>query len=185
MKTIFYLSITMTFVFVSLVSKAQTRTIYAKRHNATNYVDEWSNGYSNLGMAPEYWVKNAKLEKVILINDSTAVMFTENECKEKYSGESLRWQPGSDTVVNHDVFTSGLTIPEMQMKLDNDYYFVNNAETVLFEGYQVQEKNKKNIPTKKDNNIGGENRTHQVPLVNKWLILLVIITSAAGTMRIK
>ena len=89
---------------------AQTKLIAHKRYggNNSNFKNEWFIGSSNFGMAPEFRVKNARLDSVILLSDKVAVMVTSEVCQTKdYSDRVLDesiWRPGKDTVYNHVLF---------------------------------------------------------------------------------
>ena len=178
------LSVVVFVLVLQIYGMGQTKSIYIKRNNISSHLFSNTAIPSNLGVAPERWVKHARLEKVIRIDDTTAVMVTENECEDVYSGSREKWRAGKDTVVHHPVFNGELTVPEMRTKLDNDYYFANKASTVKFEGFDstCTSAQKAVLEPKK---ISEHARHFKAPKINKWLILLVVISASAGLTRIK
>lgn len=185
---------------------AQTKSIYLKRFTTglsiTDYfeVDKIT---SNFGAAPERWVRNSKLEKVQLINDSTAVMITSSTCVETFSERQEKWAPGSDTVVNHPVFSAPITVDSMREVLATTYYFDNEIEEVEFEGFDDTGRNhqKKSGITGKSEKRTARNSSrrpypeHDIALdpnapkkrhpIRTWILAVFFGTAIAGAGKIR
>ncbi len=96
-------------------------------------------GPSNLGVAPERWVRNSELKKVVFVNDTTTIMVTEETCRNEYSyqqRETEKWKAGADTLTRHPVFSADISVDSMRTILKSDYYFANDMKTVQFEGFE-------------------------------------------------
>lgn len=189
MKTILVLAIS----FIVTSAFGQTKTIYAKRNGlrSTNellaYPDHIS---SNLGAAPERWVRNSRLEKVVLLNDTTAVMTTREDCIETFSSSQTRWKAGSDTLYHHPIFCADIPVDTMRNILAGQYYFVNDMNQVKFEGFDKkekgtrEEKKEKEIIMHREESEKLPQKRNKRPAV-KWIILLVLATSAAGALKLR
>jgi len=133
------------FIFLSIFStytvNAQTKVIAHKSHSGksktlfTNPIGE-----SNFGMAPQRFVRNSKLDSVILISDNVAIMITSEHCHtEDYDGSDKSsmnlWSAGKDTVYEHEVFNSRKSVEEIRKMLKEDYFFVNPVESIIFIGF--------------------------------------------------
>lgn len=121
---------------------AQTKLIAHKRYggNNSNFKNEWFIGSSNFGMAPEFRVKNARLDSVILLSDKVAVMVTSEVCQTKdYSDRVLDesiWRPGKDTVYNHVLFNGKNNEEEIRQILKSEYNFQNSPRKVVLIGFK-------------------------------------------------
>jgi hypothetical protein len=122
--------------------QAQTKKIAHRSHSGTderflNFIETDNDAdHSNFGMAPEPLVVTAKLDSVILISDSVAVMVTSEYCRRKRSHTDLLWKAGKDTVIHHPVFSNHLSVEEMREILRTNYHFRNPADSVVFIGYE-------------------------------------------------
>jgi hypothetical protein len=97
-------------------------------------------GESNFGQAPERFVRNSKLDSVILLSEKVAVMITSESCHSedyngRYSSKPHLWSAGKDTVYEHEVFNSGKSVDEIKKILKNEYYFANSMDDVVFLGF--------------------------------------------------
>lgn len=103
--------------------------------------------YSSYGAAPLKFVSNASLDSVIFIDDTTCVMITsyyntpelasnqrliEPHAYYDLEGNLLPWEPGTDTVFRHEVFSSEMTISQMKRAVDERYFFQNNESNIIF-----------------------------------------------------
>lgn len=128
-------------IFSSLSTSAQTKLIAHKSHSGKSKT-LFSNpiGESNFGMAPQRFVRNSKLDSVILISDKVAIMITSEHChSEDFDGRDKSkpnlWSAGKDTVYEHDLFNSSKSVDEIRKSLKEDYFFANPIETVVFIGF--------------------------------------------------
>ncbi len=161
---------------------------------------------SNFGAAPERWVRNSKLEKVKLINDTVAVMVTSAHCVETFSGQTEKWKAGADTVKRHPIFSADIPVDSMRQILSEQYYFVNNMEEVEFEGFDKKldgtiskrdkrrearkiRKNEKNggislIPPKEIDDLKEDAPRKKNP-IRTWIMAVLFSTAAAGSSKIR
>ena len=185
-------------LFLTTLSFAQTKTIAHKRHsgNKTHFstylkLEGTNGGTSNLGMAPEKWVRNSELKKVIFINDTLAAMVTEETCYNEYSyrqQETEKWRAGTDTVTRHPLFSSELTVDSMRKILHADYYFANDMKDVEFVGFGERDpKTKKEIQTEKKTNqvIDSGLKKDKKSKLGKYTLLSLILASSLGIGLIK
>ena len=168
---------------ISCYSNAQTKTIAMKRHSvyALNMLG-YLKSPSNLGMAPEKWVKNSQLKKVIFINDTTQAMVTEETCINEYSyqqQETEKWRAGTDTVTRHPVFSSEISVDSMRTILKKEYYFQNDMKDVKFIGFD--QKPNKNTQKKVEKN-KKETETSQKSIIpySKYGFLFLVFASSLG-----
>jgi len=128
-------------IFASFSTSAQTKLIAHKSHSGkTKTLFSNPIGESNFGMAPQRFVRNSKLDSVILISDKVAIMVTSEHChSEDFDGRdksrSNLWSAGKDTVYEHDLFNSSKSVDEIRKTLKEDYFFANPIETVVFIGF--------------------------------------------------
>lgn len=151
------LSILIQFVLLLWSCKAfsQTKLISYKSHSGDmkyfekNIVeDSYNVNYSNLGVAPERFVTNSKLDSVIIINDKKSVMVTSLFCKNRRNGNTEKWKAGRDTVYNHAIFSSE-NIDSVKNILRRDYNFQNDIDSTVFLKYDSKTKKYKPISIKK------------------------------------
>ncbi len=187
------------FLSLALISSSvfgQTKSIAHKRHSGSKA--SFSNtlmhastfgGPSNLGVAPEKWIRNSELKKVVFINDTLAAMVTEETCRNEYSyqqRETEKWRAGTDTVLRHPVFSSDISVDSMRTILAAEYYFANDMKEVKFENFEqrrIKEKskveiNKENHTTRRENKKGRNSS-------GKYTWLALILASSLGIGLIK
>lgn len=146
----------LTALIITSIGYSQTKTIAHKRHSGSKssfskmlHLEGLNGGTSNLGMAPERWVRNSELKKVIFINDTTQAMVTEETCKNLRDPQQQTdlWKAGTDTVQKHPLFSSGISVDSMRTILKSEYYFTNDMKDVEFVDF---EKRKQVEMTKKE-----------------------------------
>ncbi|MCX8525340.1 hypothetical protein OF897_15585 [Chryseobacterium formosus] len=142
-------------VFSNFQISAQTKLISYKSHSGDmkyfekSIVENSSNAnYSNLGMAPERYITNSKLDSVIIIDDKKSVIVTSTFCKTRRSENPEKWRPGRDTVYNHQVF-SNENIEGMKKTLKEKYNFQNDIDSTVFLKFDKKTKEYKPISNKK------------------------------------
>lgn len=194
----YYLIISI-FCLSTINSIGQTKLISHKSHSGSNKsfvlamkTNNSSIKESNFGMAPQRFVRNSKLDSVILLSDNVAIMITSETChSEEYdnprdrSSKSL-WSAGRDTVFNHPVFTTKNSIKDIKNTLKQDYYFANSIDSVVFIGFDgdFQKENPKlasnNKATTKGDVAKEDEKDERSPRRPKsfFLIFLISIYSA-------
>lgn len=184
-------------LLISIGVHAQTKSIAHKRHNGSksNFsralnLEGINGGPSNLGMAPEKWVRNSELKKVIFINDTTQAMVTEEVCRNEYSykqQETEKWRAGTDTVLRHPVFSTNLTEDEMRTVLKADYYFANDMKEVEFVDFDKRKlKSDKAEKKEKTNTKPVDSKKNETKKpIDKYAWLILILTSSIGIGVIK
>lgn len=142
-------------LFWSYNAFSQTKLISYKSHSGNmEYFEKsiaenlYNTNYSNLGVAPERFVTNSKLDSVIIINDKKSVMVTSVFCKNRRSGKTEKWKAGRDTVYNHAIFSSE-NIDSVKNILKRDYNFQNDIDSTVFLKYNAKTKKYKRISSKK------------------------------------
>lgn len=178
--------------FLSFEATCQTKDIYAKRHEAFNFVAGFDHVQTNLGAAPERWVRHSELKKVTKINETVVVMETDLSCEETYSGQSSKWRPGKDTTVNHPVFTADISVDSMRRILSETYFFDNDMSEVKFVGFEETKEPKQNVDKKpmatveppKEEPVERHKKRHSLPM-STWVLIIVLLTSAAGATQLK
>ena len=138
------ITLLLSILLVATGIQAQTKKISWKSHsgNMNNFFAALESGNdldnSNFGMAVEPTVRNARLDSVIFICDSVAVMVTSEYCTNRWHKKepATKWKAGKDTVINHPVFSRRLTPDSIRVILNEQYYFRNEAENVVFVGLE-------------------------------------------------
>jgi hypothetical protein len=136
------------FVFCMIEGISQTPTLAHKsRSNPSEINQELDHNYSNFGIAPNRYVIAAKLDSLIFLNDSLTIMVTSKghisipyrRDTSDYSShkEMGKWSPGRDTVKNHPIFN--LQKPEIEIRviIEEDYNFINSADSIVFVYYKA------------------------------------------------
>lgn len=193
MKIIAFL---LSLAFLSTMGLAQTKSIYAKRHEASHFVAGFDHVETNLGMAPERWVRHSELKKVTKINDSMVVMETNLSCEETFSRQQSKWSPGQDTTFNHPIFTADISVDSMRRILEETYFFENDMAQVRFEGFEKDSKPKSQPGKKIDErtNLDTKNQSDETKPMHKkrskwpmstWVLIIVLLSSAAGATQLK
>lgn len=134
---------------------SQTKLISYKSHSGDMKYFEKSivenshtTNYSNLGVAPERYVINSKLDSVIIIDEHKSVIVTSTFCKTRRNENPERWKPGRDTVYHHSVFSSQ-NIDSVKNVLRRNYHFQNDIDSTVFLKYDKKTKQYQPISSKK------------------------------------
>ncbi|MBW8523293.1 hypothetical protein K0U91_10975 [Chryseobacterium chendengshani] len=134
---------------------SQTKLISYKSHSGdmkyfekSILEDHYNTNYSNLGVAPERFVTNSRLDSVIIIDNKKSVMITSLFCKNRRNGNTEKWKAGRDTVYNHAIFSSR-NIDSVKDILKKDYNFQNDIDSTVFLKYDAKTKKYKPLPIKK------------------------------------
>jgi len=142
-------------LFLSGNMLSQTKLISYKSHSGNmeyfkkNIVeDSYNTNYSNLGILPDRYIVNSKLDSVIIIDNKKSVIVTSSFCKSRIGKNFERWEPGRDTIYNRTVFSSQ-NIDSVKSVLRRTYNFQNNLDSTVFLKYDKKTKQYKQLPTKK------------------------------------
>lgn len=143
-------------LLISVSIFSQTKLIAFKSHsghseNFNTAVSEhlFDTNFSNLGIVPQKYVRDARLDSVIILNDEESVLVTSSTKKRVPAGIKRLWEPGRETVRNHGLF-SKKNIDSVKTVLKRDYNFVNDMDSVIFVEYDQENKSYKEIkPTEK------------------------------------
>lgn len=130
---------------VSFTTFNQTKIISHKSHSGSNSTFHkalknklFDIGDSNFGVAPEILVRNAKLDSVIKISKEKVIMVTSETCQDLYRDQTEHlWRAGRDTVSNHPVFNTEITVDSMKEILAKQYYFNNEINNTVFIGFDA------------------------------------------------
>ncbi|MCX6319412.1 MAG: hypothetical protein NTW29_19200 [Bacteroidetes bacterium] len=127
---------------------AQTKKIAYKSHsgaesNFATALDErlFDMDHSNFGVAPTELVRHAKLDSVIFVCDTVAIMVTSEYCtrilrhSRETQGEPRLWNPGKMEVKNHPLFSRQHSLDSIRNVIRTQYNFQNPIEKVVFVGY--------------------------------------------------
>jgi hypothetical protein len=132
---------------ITVNSFSQTKKIAFKSHSgsAENYSAALSENLfdidnSNFGMAPTREIIDAKLDSVIFICDTVALMVTSRYCKKRneYNSSTSKeklWSAGRDSVFYHPLFSNKHSLDSIKAMLEMHYYFKNPISKVIFIGY--------------------------------------------------
>ncbi len=141
MKKIIFLSIFFASIFQC---QAQTKLISHKSHSGSkaNFKTALDNKlfdlpFSDFGEAPNPIIKMAKLDSLIYINDTAAVMVTSISCTNTWieNADTTIWKEGTDTVYHHPLFNLKYDLDSIKKNLRKQYYFRNDAKDIKFIGY--------------------------------------------------
>lgn len=178
MKTTYFLLalILSTFLF------SQTKLIAFKSHsgNSTHFSTAVSENLfdansSNLGIVPQRYVRDARLDSVIILNDQESVLVTSSAQKRVPEGVKRIWEPGREVVRNHTLF-SKKNIDSVKQVLKRDYYFVNDMDSVIFVEYDKVNKSYKEVkPAQKDK--PKKEKSEKTP---RGLLLGILMLSGAS-----
>lgn len=174
---------------------SQTKLIFHKSHSgsSSSFMKSINGNYSNFGRAPIREVKNAMLDSVIYLTDTSAVMVTSEYCVRNgdYSPETSRettnrnrgklWHAGRDTVYNHPLFSRKHALDSIKMVVATEYYFKNNIDNVRFLGYDNEA-----VPeTRKVVKQPSEKNGNEVYLLLVFVIALLLFSMvpAAGSSK--
>lgn len=124
------------------ICQAQTKWIAHKSHSGSrsDFHKTLKINPSNFGVGPQRFVRNAKLDSVILISEKVAIMVTSETCHyEDFDGRvnsnSNVWRAGRDTVYNHELFNAEKSSTEIRKTLKEKYFFSNPSEKVVLIGF--------------------------------------------------
>ncbi|WP_312297180.1 hypothetical protein [Chryseobacterium sp.] len=141
---------------LSLSFHSQTKLIAFKSHSGAsshfaNAVSEdlFTTNLSNLGAIPQKFVKDAKLDSVIILNDEESILVTSAADKIILKNATREWVPGRETVRNNSLF-SKKNIDSVKQVLKKQYHFVNDMDSVVFIEYDKQSKTYKEIKPVKE-----------------------------------
>lgn len=147
------------YFFTTYSVMGQTRLISHKSHsgNSKNFKLTLNDiSRSNFGMLFRPEVEDARLDSLIFLTDTSAIMATsrvEKPNKWKPIKELEYWKPGKDTVYHHKYFCLQHDLDSIKKVLDNDYNFQNKSKEISFIGYDnLQLKRKKKRKKKKKKN---------------------------------
>lgn len=128
------------------ITFSQTKLISFKSHSGDRanfesalHKNLFDMGYSNFGVAPMRMVKYARLDSLVQLTDSTVVMITSNICKNLNGPDSSLWSAGKDTLLHHPLFNLAHSEDSIKSELDEKYNFVNEADSVVFIGFEPKE----------------------------------------------
>lgn len=146
----------------------QTKLIEHRSHSMRDFFSVFNEG--NFGMAPERFVKNSKLDSVIILSDTSAVMVTSEYCTGMGSQTEHLWSAGRQIVIRHSLFTRKHTAAHVKKVLKRDYHFKNNIDDVVLIGFPTSESsattnNKKDEQGKqKQQNDSASRKKNSVPV---------------------
>lgn len=214
MKTIAFLYSTILLILFSTNSFTQTRLIHHKSHSGSvkNFKIAYEKnlfdiGESNFGMAPTTIVKNAELDSLIFLNDSTTVMITSEYCEDRArfrkppkrpsnspdydnrdTDTSSFWRPGKVTIQNHPDFNRKNPVDSIRKTLKEKYYFVNNPESVVFIDSSIKNEedlDENRMLSNEENTNQNKNRTIPKQKNNLfkgiWITVAIIVVSTLST----
>lgn len=141
----------------------RSRNTSLKKYERVSNIKNSDHISSNFGMAPMPEVRTAVLDSIKVLSDSTAVVYTSNYCTRGYNpvlnvefyidsnGVTQQienptrvypnprvgslWQPGSDTVLNHPIFTQRHSLDSVKNVIDRDYNFNLPSDSITFIGF--------------------------------------------------
>ena len=124
-----------------LAAYSQTKKIAFKSHSGNPVyfhaaLEAGDMIYSNFGVAPDATIKTAQLDSVILICDTIAVMVTSTVCRKRTEKTISRWKAGKDTVINHPLFSKGLSLDSIKKLIKTQFHFQNPVEQTIFVGFE-------------------------------------------------
>lgn len=140
-----YIPILFFFVCLNVLGNAQTKLISHKSHsgNKTTFKKAlegnlFDMGISDFGQAPMRMVKNAVLDSLIFLSDTSAIMVTSEHCKVIDRGRtrsSSVWKAGKDTLEYHPLFIKKHSLDSIKQVIELQYNFNNSVDSVVFVGY--------------------------------------------------
>ena len=123
-----------------LAASSQTKKIAYKSHNGNPAyfhlaLESGDMIFSNFGIAPDATIKTAQLDSVILICDTVAVMVTSTVCRKRTQTTTTKWKEGNDTVINHPLFSNGLSLDSIKKQIKTRFHCQNPVEQTIFVGF--------------------------------------------------
>lgn len=138
-------------LLISTFFFSQTKLIAFKSHsghsenfNKAASENLFDTNASNLGVVPQKFVEDARLDSVIILNEEESILVTSSAHKRVLKGATREWKPGRETVYNHGLF-SKKNIDSVKTVLKRDYNFVNDMDSVVFIEYDKESKSYKEI----------------------------------------
>lgn len=150
MKLLFF------FLVLAGTTFSQTKLIFHKSHSgsASTFTVFTAINPGNFGAAPTVRVQHAVLDTLKYLPDGKVVMITSEYCTREMRMRDLEqqkqenrhdfdpreqranlWKAGRDTLVNHSLFSRRHELDNIKDSLENNYYFRNNIDSVVFIGY--------------------------------------------------
>jgi hypothetical protein len=136
----------LSFALLPVISGAQTKKISYKSHSGNTALfaaalenELFDISFSNFGMAPERYIRNAKLDTVIFLSEHKAIMVTSEYCGRPDKNPTL-WRAGRDTVTDHPLFSRQHSLDSIKKTLKEKYYFNGEIEDTRFIGYDNKKK---------------------------------------------
>jgi hypothetical protein len=134
MRLIFFIL----FLFAVSAAYSQTKKIAFKSHsgnlNEFRFALEESSDLenSNFGMAIQPEVRNARLDTLYLLTDTSAIMVTSEYCYQRRdpNKKETKWSAGKDTVYRHPYFNATLSTDSIREILKH-YYFNQVEKTII------------------------------------------------------
>ena len=134
--------IALLFILISSIGFSQTKKIAFKSHsgNSSNYFWTLKNnlfdmGCSNFGQAPDRLIKTAKLDSVIFVSDTEAILVTSSTCREADDNRITVWKEGRELANHHPLFSKKHSLDSIKTVIKQYYYFRNPIDSVKFIGY--------------------------------------------------
>lgn len=141
------LTLTLSLSILTSILFAQTKLIAHKSHSGNKQHFKTSlthhlfdSDYSNFGMAPQRFVKQARLDSVIFISKSKAIVVTSSCVRDVRKDTSSVWKPGREIALNHPLFSKQHSLDSIKHVLKTRYYFANPIKEVVFVGYDNKKK---------------------------------------------
>ncbi|MDR2234596.1 MAG: hypothetical protein LBE92_00590 [Chryseobacterium sp.] len=132
---------------------SQTKLIAYKSHsgsseNFTKAVAEdlFDTNFSNLGAVPQKFVKDARLDSVIIVDENESILITSSSDKFVPMGKKDTrkvWAPGRETI--HIPLFSKKNVDSIKQVLKRHYFFVNDMDSVVFVEYDKKTRSYKPI----------------------------------------
>jgi hypothetical protein len=135
---------------------AQTKVISHKSHsgNKANFkaalnASIFDMSASNFGAAPIRIIRNAQLDSLIFLTDTSSVMITSETCWEEERGRNIDdksiWKAGKDTLDFHPLFTKKHSLDSIKKVLRKQYNFQNSVDSIVFIGYDNEKPKSKPV----------------------------------------
>ncbi|MEO7983883.1 MAG: hypothetical protein ABI688_07365 [Bacteroidota bacterium] len=177
---------------------AQTKEIAFESHSgdkidfkSTLDNDLFDSDNSDFGLPPPQDIKTYKLDSVIYVSDTVALVITkEYRRSSSEPKDSARfWTMKRDTVFNDPLFTRKHSLDSIKNVLQTSGYYVNPLKKAVFVGYDNNKKSNRSkeyvIPvtgprdtTDNDNNSSSSNSPFDLQLV--WMLGTILFLSLLG-----
>lgn len=180
---------------VCITANAQTKRIAFKSHsgNMANFNTALENNLfdmdnSNFGAAPQRDIVSARLDSLIFVSDSVAILVTSEYCTRterstaRQLGKPRLWKAGRELVYSHPLFSRNHSLDSIKQVITSQYHFKNTVNNVVFVGYD--NKKKKYKPEQNmllpvlNNPPGNDNPPFDAQVL--WITGLIILLSLLG-----